>query len=253
MTRLLIGALLAFCVGVSAQAAELIVYSATAMQAALSRIPAEYAAATGDQVRFVYGTAGFVQDHLAAAAAADVAIMPPSRQRDLAERGLVQGDTVKGLGETRLAVVVRRGAPHPRIVTEDEFRTALLAAPSLGTADPANGATTGIYLAKLFERMGLAAALTPKLHLYPNGLSVAAAAARGDVAFGIGQISEILPVQGAEAAGDLPETLQLHTVYAISLPVHPAHPGAARRLYDFLLLRAARGDFSRFGFEPVKP
>ena len=253
MNRWLLGALLTICVGVSAQAADLVVYSATAMQAALASVPAEFAAATGNHVRFVFGTAGFVHDKVAGGEAVDVVIAPPAPLQQLAKSGAVQGDTVKGLGETKLGVVVRQGAPHPKTATEDEFRTALLAAPSLGAADPASGATTGIYLAKLFDRLDLTPALKPKLHLYDTGLAVAAAAARNEVALGIGQLSEILPVAGAELAGVLPENLQLRTVYAISLPAHPTHPEAARKLYDFLLARAGQGGFARFGFEPAKP
>lgn len=253
MNRWLLGAMLTICVGVSAQAADLVVISAAAMKAAMASIPAEYAAATGDHVRFVFGTAGFVHDKVAGGESVDVVIAPPAPLKQLSNSGLVQGPTVKGLGETKLGAAVRQGAPHPKLANEDDFRTAVLAAPSLGIADPKTGATTGIYLVKLFDRMGLTPAIAPKLHVYPDGLEAMSAGARGEIALGIGQLSEILPVAGAELAGILPESLQLRTVYAISLPAHPTHPEAARKLYDFLLARAAQGGFARFGFEAAKP
>ena len=253
MTKWYLGWVLALCAGVSAQAADVVVYSATAMQAALVSVSAEFDAATGDHVRFVFGTAGFVRDKVAAGEVVDLVIIPPALQKDLAGHGLVHGESVRGLGETKLGVSVRQGSPHPKVTTEEDVRTMLLAAPSFSTADPATGATTGIYLTKLFDKMGLTSAIKPKRHLYPDGLSATAAAARGEVAFGIGQISEIMPVPGAELAGILPEALQLRTVYAISLPAHPTHPDAARKLYDFLLTRSAQGGFARFGFEPSIP
>ena len=244
---------IAMSMSMAAQSAELVVYSAAAMKAAMASVPADFAAATGDHVRFVFGTAGFVRDKVEAGEAVDLVIAPPAPLKDLAARGLVAADSIKGLGETKLGVGVRRGAPHPKFATEADFQTMLLSAPSIGMPDPATGATTGVYLAKLFEKMGLAEVLKTKLRLYPDGLQAMEAGARGDVALGLGQISEILPVAGVELAGVLPDSLQLRTVYAVSRASHSGNPAAAQRLYEFLINPARQTGMVKYGFGPPSP
>ena len=237
----------------SAGATDLVVYSAAAMKAAMESVAAEFTAATGEHVRFVFGTAGVVRDRVAAGEAVDLVIAPPAPLKDLAARGFVVADSIKGLGETKLGVGVRRGWPHPKLATEADIQTMLLAAPSIGMPDPSTGATTGVYLAKLFEKMGLAEVLKPKLRLYPDGLQAMEAGARGDVALGLGQISEILPVAGVELAGVLPDSLQLRTVYAVSRSSHSGNPAAAQRLYEFLTNSARAPGMVKFGFVAPSP
>jgi len=248
MRKWLLSVVLAMSMGATAKAADLVVYSAAAMKAAMATVPAEFAAATGHHVRFVFGTAGFVRDSITKGAVADLVIAPPAVLKDLTEKGFVQAGSAKGLGETKLGLAIKRGHPHPAIGTEEEFRSSLLAAPSVGMPDPATGATTGIYLAKLFDRMGLSAVMQPKLVLYPDGLQAMEAGAEGKVALGLGQISEILPVSGVELVAPIPDAFQLHTIYAAGLPTHSANPAAAEQLYTFLNTPARQAQFETFGF-----
>ena len=248
MAKWLLGMVLAMSVGTGANAAELVVYSAAAMKGAMAAVPAEFAAATGDHVRFVFGTAGVVRDKVKAGEAADLVIAPPAPLKDLAAHGFVVSQSIKGLGETKLGLAVKHGNPHPAIASEDDFRTTLLAAPSIGMPDPSTGATTGIYLAKLFDKMGMTDVMKPKLRLFPDGLQAMEAGARGEVAIGLGQISEILPVAGAELVVAIPDALQLRTVYAVGIAAHSANPAAAKRLYEFLNAPARQAEFGKFGF-----
>ncbi|MDR3524025.1 MAG: substrate-binding domain-containing protein [Acetobacteraceae bacterium] len=248
MGKWLLGVVLAMSMGIAAKAADLVVYSAAAMKGAMATVPAEFAAATGHHVRFVFGTAGFVRDSITHGAVADLVIAPPAILQDLVDKGFIRTGSVKGLGETMLGLAVKRGSPHPAIGTDDEFRSTLLAAPSVGVPDPATGATTGIYLAKMFDRMGLTAVMQAKLVLYPDGLQAMAAGAAGKVALGLGQISEILPVSGVELVGAIPAAFQLHTIYAAGLPTHAANPTAAEQLYSFLNAPARQVAFEKSGF-----
>ena len=125
----------------------------------------------------------------------------------------------------------------------------MLAASSIGMADPATGATSGIYLAKLLEQLGVMDAVRPKLKFYPEGQVAMEAAARGEVAFGLGQVSEILPVVGTDLVGTLPEALQLKTVYAAGLAAGGRNKEAASRLMRYLSGPKAVASYKAQGFE----
>ncbi len=248
--------LLAFCV-VSATSpafsADLMVLSAAAMKAAFATVPERFLAATGNHVTFQFGTAGFIRDKATGGEAFDLAVIPPAPLGALVKTGLVLDGTMTPLGVVRLGAAVKSGAAHPSIATVAEFKAALLAAPSIGMADPKTGATSGIYLDKMFDTLGIGAQVRAKLKLYPEGQTAMEAGARGEVALGLGQVSEIVPVAGVEMIGTLPDELQLRTIYAAGLGAHSAHPAAARALLDFLAGPTQAEIFARKGFEKPSP
>jgi molybdate transport system substrate-binding protein len=231
-----------------ALADELVVLSAAAVKSVMADVPARFEAATGTKIRFVFGTAGVIRD-AAVGGPFDIAILPPAPLEDLVKRGLVIADSRHDLGAVRLGAAVRTGTYPPRIATEAEFKETLLAASSIGMADPATGATSGIYLAKLLDRLGIADAVKPKLKLYPEGQTAMEAGARGEVALGLGQISEIMPVAGMTLIGPIPESLQLRTVYAAGLAVKSANPARAQALMDLLRGRDLGEVFKLNGFD----
>jgi molybdate transport system substrate-binding protein len=246
------GLLMMLALGLAAQPAranDLVVLSAAAMKTAVSALPDSFAAATGDRVSFIFGTAGFIRDKATSGEAFDVVIVPPAPMADLAKRGLVVDGSMQKLGLVRLGAAVRAGAPHPDISTEASFRAALLSADSIGMADPATGATSGIYLAKLMEQLGVMEAVRPKLKFYPEGQVAMEAAARGEVAFGLGQVSEILPVPGTDLIGTIPESLQLKTIYAAGLAAGGHNKEAAARLMRYLSGPQAVASYKAQGFE----
>src|SRR5690348_10805287 len=55
-----------------------------------------------------------------------------------------------------MAVVVKKGSPKPDISTPEAFKQTLLNAKTIAYSNPANGGASGVYFAKLLERMGIA-------------------------------------------------------------------------------------------------
>lgn len=250
LTRVAMGVWVGLSLGVMpAQAGELVVFSAAAMKTALTQIAPEFTRQTGDTLRFAFGTAGFIRDKAAGGEAFDVAVVPPAPLGDLVRRGLVSGGTEVQLALVRIGAAVRSGTPHPAIATVDEFKATVLAAPSIGMADPASGATSGIFLAKMLEQLGVIEQVRPKLKLYPEGQTAMEAGARGEVALGLGQISEITPVAGMDMLGPIPDALQLRTIYAAGLAKQSHAPEAALRLLAFLRGPEAAAAMAAQGFE----
>ncbi len=140
---------------------------------------------------------------------------------------MASGSAVR-LARVGIGVAVRKGAPAPDIATVAAFKAALLQARSVAYIDPAAGGSSGIYLAQLFAKLGIADAIKDKAVLVPGGL-VAERVVSGEAELGIHQISEILAVPGATLVGPLPAEIQNYTVYAGGVAAAARDVEAARR------------------------
>lgn len=243
-------AVVALAASGQARAADLVVISAAAVRSATAELPARVKGAAGDEVRFIFGTAGGTFDRAVSGQPFDLVIAPPKQMAELAQLGLIVAGRGGPLGTVRLGVALKRGAAaRPALASAEDFKNALLAAPSIGLADPSTGATTGIYFAKLLKELGVAEALQAKIKLYKDGNDAMEAVARGEVAIAAGQISEIKPVAGVELVGPLPEALQLKTVYAVGLSAKSAAPEAAAKLLEALVDPTSKAAFQANGFD----
>ena len=99
--------------------------------------------------------------------------------------------------------------------------------------------------------MGIAEAIRPKAVLVPGGL-VAERLVTGEADLAIHQISEILPVAGAELVGPLPDSIQNYTVYAAAIATGSSQGAAARALIDLLRSPAAQVIIQSKGMERIE-
>ena len=175
---------------------------------------------------------------------------PRRPSNDLSSKGKFVAGSRTNLGRVGVGVVVKEGAPKPDISSVDAFKKALLAAKSVAYIDPAAGGSSGIYVAGLADRLGVAAEVKPKAKLIPGG-AVAEHIARGEAELGIHQISEILPVKGVTLVGPLPADIQNYTVYAAGLGAHGKESEAAKALLKALSGPAAADVLKSKGMEPA--
>ena len=138
---------------------------------------------------------------------------------------------MRPVARVAIGVAVKTGSARPTLETVDQFKEAVLRARKVAYIDPASGGSSGIYLDGLFQRLGIADAVRAKAVLVPGGL-VAERVANGEADLAIHQVSEILPVQGVELVGLLPEAIQNYTTYAVGLPAGASAP--ARQFADTL-------------------
>jgi molybdate transport system substrate-binding protein len=247
----LVGVLLAVVQPV--HAADLVVFSAAALKGAFEKLPEQYFAASGEHVRLIYGTAGQVHDRVVSGEAFDLVIGPPTPLANLVERHLVQEGSEKDLARVRLGMAVKTGTAAPSIGDDQAFAHVLLDAPSIGMANPATGATSGIYLAKLIDRLGIGDRVDAKIKYYAEGQTAMEAMARGEVSVGLGQISEIKPVHGVTLVGPIPEDLQLKTTYAVGIGTNSGSPEMAKKLLSYLTGPAVQASLKANGFDRVSP
>ena len=128
-----------------------------------------------------------------------------------------------------VAVAVPAGAPVPDISTEDALKAAILAAPTLGYST----GPSGVQLAKQFDTWGIAEAIAPRIVQAKPGVPVGSLVAKGEVALGFQQLSEMLGVQGITIVGGLPPEVEIITTFSGSVAATCGQLDAMRTLLAF--------------------
>ena len=177
-------------------------------------------------------------------AVADIVIIPAARIDDF----IAQGKLTSRIDVARsgVGVAVRAGAPRPDISTADALKQALLAAKSIVLSS----GPSSLYLPTLFEKMGIADAVKPKIIQIGPGLPVGETVARGDGEIGFTQMSELMSVKGVDYLGPLPAEAQFITVFAAGIHAASSAPDAARALLKFLTTPEAAKVLRAHGMEP---
>ena len=175
-----------------------------------------------------------------------ISSVPPIDQ--LQAQGKVVAGSRVNIAKVGVGVFVRKGAAKPDISSADAFKSSMLAARSIAYPDPAGGGASGIYVASLLERLGIAAEMKPKTTLSTLE-TLYASVASGDVAIGFNQVSEILAQPTVELAGPLPSEIQNYTQFAPGIVTGSSQTDAARALVTFLSSPAAQTVLKAKGFE----
>ena len=177
----------------------------------------------------------------------DVVVLASDAIDKLVADGRVVADSKVDLVTSGVSVAVPAGAVHPDIASEESVKRAVLAAPSLGYST----GPSGVQLARLFERWGIVEQIAPRLVQAPPGVPVAALVARGEVALGFQQLSELMNVKGIDVVGPLPPAIQITTTFSAGLCAASTQPDAARALLTFLASPDKAATKQRHGMEPA--
>jgi len=213
----------------TASAAEIKVLSAGAFKQVVLTLAPDFEKATGHKLVVDNDTAGGLKKRIEGGEAFDVAIITPAIIDGLIASGSVAAGSRVNVATVAVGVVVKEGAAKPDISTVDAFKRALLSAKSVAYIDPASGGSSGIYIDKLLERLGIASEVRPKAKLKKGGY-VADLIVSGEAELGLHQISEIVPVKGAVLVGPLPKEIQNTTTYAAGVSARSVHSEAAAQL-----------------------
>lgn len=170
---------------------------------------------------------------------------------DAIDKLLASGHALAGsrvdLVHSGVAVAVREGAAQPDIGSEEALRAAVLAAPSLSYST----GPSGVALARLFERWGIAEQIQPSLVTPPPGVPVGSLVARGEVALGFQQLSELIHLPGITVLGPLPASVQITTTFSGAVCTTSAQPEAVRALLAALRAPEATPAKLRQGMTPA--
>lgn len=229
-------------------AAEVKVLSAGAVEPGLRAFAQLVKAETGHELVIQFNTAPRIAERLAAGETFDVLISPPTVIEQAGKNGKIVADSRVPVGRVGVGVVVRTDAPVPNVASGDGLKQALLQADSVVY----NTASTGLYLDRLFEKMGIVEQLKPKTTRYADGAAVMEhmLKSKGN-AIGFGAITEIrlYEPKGLRLVGPLPADVQNYTSYDAALMTGASAAGAAKAALALLATPPARAAFTAAGIE----
>lgn len=230
-------------------AAEVKILSAGAVEPGLHKAVEGFKKASGHTVTIQFNTAPQIQRRLQENYVADVLIAPPGALDQFAKDGKVAADGRVAVGKVGAGVTIRPDAPVPDIKTTDALKAAVLAADSLVY----NTASTGIYLEKLFDRLGVGEQIKAKTTRHANGEAVMEHVIKGKgKEIGFGAITEIklFEAKGAlKLVGPLPADVQNYTSYGAALMSNSPTPDAAKAFLAYLATPEAKQAFVSAGVE----
>lgn len=249
MKRVVAAAVMAAALaGASAAAAELKVLSAGAVEPGLKRAADAFRRAHGAEVNIQFNTAPQIEKKLVDGATADIVIAPPAIIDAQVKAGKVSSEGRVVLGRVGAGVFVRTGASAPNISTKDALKQTLLAADSVVY----NTASSGQYIAKMIESLGIGDQVKAKTTRYPDGASVIEHVAKGkgnEIGFGAIPEVKLGEPKGVKLVGPLPADLQNYTTYGAAELTGAASKDASKAFLAYLATPEAKQMFKDAGIE----
>ena len=170
---------------------------------------------------------------------------------DAIDRLIAAGSVVAGsrtdLVRSGVAVAVRAGASRPDVSTEQALRSAVLSARSVGYST----GPSGVALAAMFERWGIAEEIRPRIVLASPGVPVGRLIAEGEVELGFQQYSELMHLPGIDILGPMPPGCEIVTTFSAGICATSTQADGVRALLAFLSSPAAADAKRRNGMEPA--
>jgi molybdate transport system substrate-binding protein len=246
-TRIMVAALGAVLLSAAAHAAEIKVLATQAVEGAYREVVPLFEKASGHKVTTIFTGTLDAQKRIAAGESYDLIIMAGPAIDELIASGKVAPGTRVDLARSGVGVAVRAGAPKPDIHSTDALKKTLLAAKSIGYSS----GPSGVYLAGLFRKLGIAGQLEPKLKQAPSGVFVGSMIARGEVEVGFQQVSELAHFPGIDYVGPLPADIQNVTVFSSGMHSGARSTDAAKAWTAFLTSPAAAAVFRSKSMEPA--
>jgi molybdate transport system substrate-binding protein len=199
---------------------------------------------TGNKVTVDWGGTVDIVKRVESGEIADIVIIPAARIDDLIAKGRLSSRT--DLVRSGVGVAAGAGVPRPDVSSVEALRSTLLAAKSIVLSS----GPSSLYMPTLFQKMGIADAVKPKIIQIAPGLGVGDTLARGEGEIGFTQMSELMSVKGIQYLGPLPADVQFVTVFSAGLHASAPAPDVARALLKFLTGPDAAPVLRSHGMEP---
>jgi molybdate transport system substrate-binding protein len=234
--RSVLATIMTLLLATNAQSAEIGVLSAGAVEPGLVAAAAVFGEETSHSVKISYAPAPALRQRVGAGELHDILIAPPAVLDDLAKLGRIGAQAPVLLGRVGISVVVREGAPVPEVATVEAVKRAVLEAESVVF----NKASTGLYLEKLFARLGVLEQIAGKSTRPDRGEAVAEHIIAGkgrEVGFGATTEMTRHLGKGLRIVAPLPAEMQNYTSYAAVAFPAAVNRAEVQAFLDFLRTR----------------
>lgn len=234
----------------SAQDSAVRVLASNGMKGALEPLQTQCERAIGHPVALQFSSTAALKKRIEAGEGFDVTVIAAEAIADLIKQGKLAADSRRDIARSELGIGMRAGAAKPDIGTTEALKRSLREAKSI--TYPQDGATRG-DIEKMFESLGIAADVKPKIILAPSSGAATESVAAGKATFVLTLFSEIVPVAGTEILGPLPGAFRdaVHFQAAVSKSARNAE--SARMVISFFSGPQAVAVYKTKGLEAATP
>jgi molybdate transport system substrate-binding protein len=225
----------------------IVIISTISAREALHDIAPEFETASGYKVDVTYGQGPVLAKSIAEGLPGDVFVGPEVFSGPLIEAGRLAGASRTAFASSSTALAVKAGVPTPDISTPEKLKAFLLAAKGVSYS----AGVSGIHFVKAMEKLGIADEIAAKRVAAKPGELIGAVVARGEADIAIQQPSELMPVEGIQIVGPLPEALQEPMIYGATAFSGSRQDAGNRAFMDYLRSEPARKVLRHCGLDPV--
>jgi molybdate transport system substrate-binding protein len=220
--------------------------SSMATRHVLAELAADYERVSGLPVEITAVGGVDALKRVEAGEAFDFVVLASEAIEGLATSGRVDAASKVAIARSGVSMAIAADASPIDIADEIAVRDAALAARSIGYST----GPSGVHLARLFERWGIAETIASRVVQAPPGVPVASLIAQGDVTLGFQQTSELLNQPGVAILGPLPAAIQVTTVFSAAVCAATSQRDATAAALSFFASPSTADVKRRHGMEP---
>jgi molybdate transport system substrate-binding protein len=232
-------------------ALDITCFAPRALQTSLTELAAQFEKSFGHKITIVYGSAGGLTERLQKDEFADLAIVSDKQIDNLERQGKIVTGSKVALAKVGVALMVRPGAMKPDVSSVDAFKQSMLDAKSITHTDPKYGGPAGMYMAGLFDKLGIGAEMKAKTRLVAPAAPLYNTIISGEAEIGFDQLTQIVAEPNVEFAGVLPPSIQNYTRFSVGITTASKQQDVAKMLIGFLSSPAAVAVMKAKGFEQI--
>ncbi len=234
-----------------AQAADLLVFAAASLKEALDDADAAWTKSGGAPVTVSYLASGPLAKQIENGAPADLFISADLQWMDyLQGKNLIKPETRANLLGNSLVLIAPKSSNVTLTIGPNFPLAATLGDSRLAVGEP-QSVPAGAYAKEALDKLGVWAAVEPKLAQAENVRAVLALVSRGEAPLGIVYATDAAADPGVKVVGTFPEDSHKPIIYPAAVTVASKHPSAAEYL-TWLRSPAAAPFFEHRGFTVSK-
>jgi molybdate transport system substrate-binding protein len=230
----------------AAHAAEIKVLSSNATKEAYTEMFPQFEKASGHKIVITWAGTNDIKKKIAAGEVYDFIVIASPEMDAFIKDGKVAAGSKADLVKSGVGVAVKAGAPKPDFSSAEALKKTLIAAKSVGYSQ----GPSGVYMAGLFEKMGIADQVKAKAKVVTPGVPVATVIRNGEAEIGFQQVSELIHEKGVDFLGPLPAEIQRITTFSGGIHAQAKEPAAAKALQSFLTAPDRAPTLKRHGLSP---
>jgi molybdate transport system substrate-binding protein len=239
--------------GAQAQDKSITVFAAASMKNALDDVDAAFTKQSGTKVVASYDASSALMKQIEVGAPADVFVSADLKWMDYgSQKKLIKDDTRVNLLGNELVLIATKDSKIGNVTIAPGFDLAGLAGDGRIVTGDVKAVPVGLYAQAALQKLGVWAAVEPKMAMTANVRAALVLVARGEAPLGIVYSTDAKVEPGVKIVGKFPESSHDPIIYPVAATVN-AKPDATPYL-AFLRSAAAKTIFESYGFTVlIKP